>query len=73
MNLRNEMEALGVKPTEVTYFSLLWGCVHRRDYYDQAFDLLEQMRLLGFAPQREHLVQLLGVCAKGGDQGTAEL
>jgi pentatricopeptide repeat protein len=71
--LYDEMAHLKMQPTEVTYNSLLQCLSTRKDFYKDAFDVLEKMKNDGFAPDVYTLTLLLKTAARGGDAKTAEL
>ena len=71
--LYDEMAHLKMQPTEVTYNSLLQCLSTRKDFYKDAFDVLEKMKNDGFAPDVYTLTLLLKTSARGGDAKTAEL
>ena len=73
MVLYNEMLHLRMQPTEVTYNSLLQCLSTRKDFYQDAFNILEKMKDDGFAPDVYTLTLLLKTAGRGGDAKTGEL
>jgi pentatricopeptide repeat protein len=54
----------GLYPTDVTFNTLINACVLRTDYYQEAFNLLNQMQEVhGFEPDRITYNTLLLGCA----------
>lgn len=73
MNLYEEMKQVNIRPTHVTFNSLLFACARRKDFYGKAWDLLKEMKVLGYIPDYRTFDMLLAVAGKGGDISTAEL
>ncbi|CAO3674857.1 unnamed protein product [Umbelopsis ramanniana] len=68
LNLFEEMPNRGLYPTDVTFNTLINACVLRTDYYQEAFNLLNQMQEVhGFEPDRITYNTLLHGCAKNKD------
>ena len=73
MNILGEMEVNSLRPTEVTYTSVMMACASRRDYYKDAFRILERMKGAGFMPNEVTYSTLLHACEVNGDFLRAEM
>ncbi|KAI8925047.1 hypothetical protein BC831DRAFT_550918 [Entophlyctis helioformis] len=67
MDLFQEMAERGLQATQITFTSLIQACVSRKDYYNDAFALLEQMAAEGFEPSMYTYNVLLAGAAQHGD------
>jgi pentatricopeptide repeat protein len=68
LNLFEEMSNRGLYPTDVTFNTLINACARRTDYYQEAFNLLNQMQEVhGFEPDRVTFNTLMHGCAKKKD------
>ncbi|KAG0179224.1 hypothetical protein DFQ29_002348 [Apophysomyces sp. BC1021] len=65
LNLFEDMTGNQLFPTDVTFNVLINACAKRPDYFDEAFNLLNQMKeLYGFQPDRITYNTLLAACAR---------
>ncbi|KAJ3323138.1 hypothetical protein HDV06_002150 [Boothiomyces sp. JEL0866] len=67
LDLFQEMISNNLQVTQVTYTSLILACGSRADYYNEAFDLLEQMIATGFEPNIHTYNVLLQIASKNND------
>ncbi|KAJ3260636.1 hypothetical protein HK103_000246 [Boothiomyces macroporosus] len=67
LDLFQEMISNNLEVTPVTYTSLILACGSRADYYNEAFDLLEQMIATGFEPNIQTYNVLLQIASKNND------
>ncbi|KAJ3045706.1 hypothetical protein HDV00_007832 [Rhizophlyctis rosea] len=67
LDLFQEMTEKGHPVNEFTYAALIRACASRRDYYTQAWELLEQMVAQGFSLTSRTYGVLLESAAKQGD------
>lgn len=72
LNLFEDMSNRGLYPTDVTFNTIINACARRPDYYDEAFNLLNQMQEVhGFVPDLITYNTLLHGCAKKKDLNRA--
>ncbi|KAG2198421.1 hypothetical protein INT47_008998, partial [Mucor saturninus] len=72
LNLFEDMAGYQLYPTDVTFNVLINACAKRPDYYNEAFNLLDQMQeTYGFQPDRITYNTLLTACARKKDLGQA--
>eukprot|EP00842_Homolaphlyctis_polyrhiza_P003935 jgi/Hompol1/4542/HPOL_003725-RA len=67
LDLFQEMTDRGMAVSEVTFTALIQACASRKDYYADAFGMLEQMAAKGLLPTMHTYNVLLSSAAKHGD------
>ncbi|KAG2225433.1 hypothetical protein INT45_010069, partial [Circinella minor] len=72
LNLFEDMTGSYLYPTDVTFNVLINACAKRPDYFQAAFDLLEQMQTVyNFQPDLVTYNTLLSACARSGNLSRA--
>ena len=72
LNLFEDMTGSNLYPTDVTFNVLINACAKRPDYFQAAFDLLEQMQTVySFQPDLVTYNTLLSACARSGNLSRA--
>ncbi|KAI9484952.1 hypothetical protein BDB00DRAFT_852371 [Zychaea mexicana] len=72
LNVFEDMTGSNLYPTDVTFNVLINACAKRPDYFQAAFNLLEQMQTVyGFQPDLITYNTLLSACARKGDLSRA--
>ncbi|KAI9243747.1 hypothetical protein BDA99DRAFT_316006 [Phascolomyces articulosus] len=73
LNVFEDMTGSNLYPTDVTFNVLINACAKRPDYFQAAFDLLEQMQTVyGFRPDLITYNTLLTACARKGNLRRAQ-
>ncbi|KAI7902659.1 uncharacterized protein BX663DRAFT_65437 [Cokeromyces recurvatus] len=68
LNLFEDMIQQQLYPTDVTFNVLINACARRTDYFNEAFNLLDQMKThYGFQPDRITYNTLIMACARNKD------
>lgn len=67
INVFEEMQRAGKRPTDVTVNSLVDACARRPEYYQEAKRLIREMREFGFEPDRYTRNVMIYAAAKKGD------
>lgn len=73
LDLVQEMRDRGLMISNVTLTSLIQACGSRKDYYHEAFNILEQMAVEGHGLDEHTFNVLLSACNVNGDIGRGRL
>lgn len=67
IDMWNEFESLDIKPSQISYNSIINACAKSWHHASKAFDYYFQMRSAGFVPDSSTFNSLIASCSHSGD------